>query len=106
MEPGYHDLCGLQETSNREDTAESIQAQIFSSDSSTTPTNTSPFLKQNKVTPMCVDFCSSNLSLTKQKVSKYSFLDFSQAPGLCFSPMVAAGVIAVAVRELVAHRPC
>lgn len=55
---------------------------------------------------MCVDFCSSNLSLTKQKVSKYSFLDFSQAPGLCFSPMVAAGVIAVAVRELVAHRPC
>lgn len=47
MEPGYHDLCGLQETSNK-DTAESIQAQIFSSDSSTTPTNTSPFLKQNK----------------------------------------------------------
>lgn len=54
---------------------------------------------------MWVDFCSSNLSLTKQKVSKSSF-HFSQIPGLYFSPMVAAGVIAVAVREPVAHRPC
>lgn len=68
--------------------------------------------KQNKTekvyTPMCVDFCSSNLSLTEQKVSKSSFLlaHFSQIPGLYFSPMVAAGVIAVAVREPVAHRPC
>lgn len=57
---------------------------------------------------MCVDFCSSNLSLTKQKVSKPSFLlaHFFPGPRPLFQSHGGAGVIAVAVREPVAHRPC